>query len=189
MAYFLHDFWRKLFLTLYFISWPNLIAWQSLLLEILGIMCIVITCWPVFNVINFEINHRIPIKPFFCITKKSRRKHKYLRNKKSCSKWNKKYILSFLKGFHCQKLYQTWEWALNYCIKRHITSWENSCRCRLYLPIYYIHLSNVINNLAPALRQLQSRSNVEATTFAFCRCWDSRGIFRTLPKSAVHKNS
>ena len=41
LPHFLHDFWRKVFLTLYFIHWPNFIVWLSLFLEILDSMCIV----------------------------------------------------------------------------------------------------------------------------------------------------
>ena len=73
---FLHDFWRKIFLTLCYIAW-------LLLLEILGNMCIVIICCPVCDVINFEINQSFLIKPFFFITKMSGQKCKYLKNEKS----------------------------------------------------------------------------------------------------------
>ena len=41
-SHFVYDFLRKLFLMLYSINWPNLIAWFSLLLELLGNLCIVI---------------------------------------------------------------------------------------------------------------------------------------------------
>ena len=36
LPHFLHDFWRKIFLLLYFINWPSFIAWLILLREILG---------------------------------------------------------------------------------------------------------------------------------------------------------
>ena len=49
LPHFLHDFWRKEFLTGYSISCPNFIIWLTLLLEILSNMCIVIICFPVFN--------------------------------------------------------------------------------------------------------------------------------------------
>ena len=42
----------------------------TLLLEILGNMCIVTICYPVCDVINFEINHSFLIKRFFHINKK-----------------------------------------------------------------------------------------------------------------------
>ena len=51
-----HDFWRKLFLTLYFTNWTNLIARLSILLEIIGNMCLAIIYCPVCHVITFEIN-------------------------------------------------------------------------------------------------------------------------------------
>ena len=68
LPHFLHDFRRKICLTLYFINWPNFIAWLSSLLEILGNMCIVNFC-KVCDVINLEINLSLLIKPFFYITK------------------------------------------------------------------------------------------------------------------------
>ena len=43
---FLHGFWRKIFLTLYFRNWTNFIGWLPLHLEILGNMCIVIIFCP-----------------------------------------------------------------------------------------------------------------------------------------------
>ena len=43
-AHFVYDFSSKMFFMLYSIKWTNFIAWLSLLLEILGNMCIVIVC-------------------------------------------------------------------------------------------------------------------------------------------------
>ena len=83
LSHCLHDFWRNIFLAIYFISWPNFIALSTLLLKILYNMCIIIICCPVFDVINFEVNLNLLIKPFFYITKKSWQKFKYLENKKS----------------------------------------------------------------------------------------------------------
>ena len=59
LPHFLHDFWRKIFLTLYFINWANFIPWLHLLLEI--ICCLI---WETSK-INFEINHTFLIRPFF----------------------------------------------------------------------------------------------------------------------------
>ena len=42
--HFVYDFSRKMFFMLYFINWPNSIAWLPLLLEILVSMCIAIAC-------------------------------------------------------------------------------------------------------------------------------------------------
>ena len=44
LPYFLHDFWRKTFLLLYSIVWPNLIVWLPLIREIMSNMCIAIIC-------------------------------------------------------------------------------------------------------------------------------------------------
>ena len=41
-SHFLHDFWRKISLPLYFINWANFIAWLTVLLEMLGSTCIMI---------------------------------------------------------------------------------------------------------------------------------------------------
>ena len=43
-VHFVYDFSTKVFLTLYSINWSNFIDWLSLLLEILGNMCIAIVC-------------------------------------------------------------------------------------------------------------------------------------------------
>ena len=61
LPHFLYDFSKKkLFLTLYFVSWPNFIAWLCLLLEILDNICTVIICFQVCDFINFEIRPRKP---------------------------------------------------------------------------------------------------------------------------------
>ena len=51
----LHDFWRKIFLTLQSINWLDFAFWLRFLYEILGNMCIIIVYFPVCEVINFEI--------------------------------------------------------------------------------------------------------------------------------------
>ena len=66
----MHNFWRKIFLLLYFINWQNLIVWSSLLCGILGNICIVIVCKPGCYVINFEVNLILLIKPFFVCDQK-----------------------------------------------------------------------------------------------------------------------
>ena len=43
-AHFAYDVPAKMFLMLYSINWPNLIAWFPLLLKILGNMCIANVC-------------------------------------------------------------------------------------------------------------------------------------------------
>ena len=72
-----------MFLMLQSINLPNFIVWLSLLLEVLGNMCIKIVCEPGYDVIKFGINLIFLIKPFRYMTKKSRQKLKYLENKNS----------------------------------------------------------------------------------------------------------
>ena len=98
LPYFLHDFWRKIFLILYPINWLNSFVWLPLLLEILGNMYIVIICFPVSD-IKFEINLNFLIKPFTYMTKKLRPKIKISQERKELLRWNKKHVSSFLKGF------------------------------------------------------------------------------------------
>ena len=43
-AHFVHDFSAKMFRMLYFINWPNFIAWLLLFLEKLGNMSFAIIC-------------------------------------------------------------------------------------------------------------------------------------------------
>ena len=65
LPHFSHNFWRKIFLLLCSINWPNFIVWLPLLCEILGNMCIAIVCKPGCDVMNFEVNLIFLIKPFF----------------------------------------------------------------------------------------------------------------------------
>ena len=46
-------------------------------------ICIAIVCQPDYDITNFEINLIFLTKPFFYITKNSRRKIKHLENEKS----------------------------------------------------------------------------------------------------------
>ena len=60
LFHFLAEFWRKIFLTLHSVNWPDFAVSLRylvfLLLEILGIMCIAIVSFPADDVINFETN-------------------------------------------------------------------------------------------------------------------------------------
>ena len=58
-------------------------------------MCIATVCEPSCDVIDFEIEFILLIKPFFDMTKKSIQKFKYLENEKS--------ILSALSALNCKK--------------------------------------------------------------------------------------
>ena len=77
------DFSRKMFYMLHAINWPHFIAWLPLLLKILVNNCIVVVCFPACDVANFEIDLIFLITPFFYLTKKSRKKIKYLEKKKN----------------------------------------------------------------------------------------------------------
>ena len=61
-------FFQEIFLMLYSIDWPNFTVCLPSLLAILDNMCIVIICCPVFDIINFEINHSFLIKGLLCRT-------------------------------------------------------------------------------------------------------------------------
>ena len=97
--------------VLYFIIWPNFIAWLPLPLEIFGNIFILVICCPVCEVINFVINFSFVIKPLFCITKKSKQKCKYLKSGKSFWLETKSIFHYFKRTFNCQKLSQTRDWA------------------------------------------------------------------------------
>ena len=86
-----HDSWRKIFLMLPSISWPNFIVWLSLLLKILGNMCIAIIFFEVDDVINFEINHNCKWQKKLGQKFNFRKNHELLR-------WEKKHFPSILKG-------------------------------------------------------------------------------------------
>ena len=73
--HFVYDFSRKIFLMLYSINWPNFIAWLLSLLEILGNRCIVIICFPFYDVMNFQMNLSFLIKPFFSVWPKNQDKN------------------------------------------------------------------------------------------------------------------
>ena len=83
LPHFVCYFSWKMFLVFYSIRWPNLIVWFSFLLEISRNMFISIVCFPDFDVLTFENNLILLIKPFFCRIQISRQKFKYLENEKS----------------------------------------------------------------------------------------------------------
>ena len=87
---------------LYSTNWPNFIVWMPLILDILGNMCFPIVCFPGCGVyiLMLALSFKLPnlilfIKPFFCMTEKSRPKFKYLDKKKS--------FLTILKGISVAK--------------------------------------------------------------------------------------
>ena len=81
--HFVLDFSRKIFLISYYINWLDFLVWLPLLLQISANVCIVIVCYPVFDVINFEAYISFLIEPFSYMTKNSEQILKYLNNKKS----------------------------------------------------------------------------------------------------------
>ena len=107
LPHFLHDFSRKKFLTLNSHNCTNFTHWLSLLPEILGAgnMCIVIICFPVYGVKNFEIlaffSQRFPTWP-----EKSRQKFKYLKNEKGFYDEIKNILITF-KGHSLKQIKPT----------------------------------------------------------------------------------
>ena len=107
LPHFLHDFSRKIFLTLNSHNCTNFTHWLSLLPEILGAgnMCIVIICFPVYGVKNFEIlaffSQRFPTWP-----EKSRQKFKYLKNEKGFYDEIKNILITF-KGHSLKQIKPT----------------------------------------------------------------------------------
>ena len=103
LLYFPHNFWRKIFLLLYFINWPNFIVWFPLHCEILDNMCIAIVCKPCCDIMIFEVNVIFLIKPFFLHNRRVVKKTEISCERKELLRWNKNHFLLFLKGFQSSK--------------------------------------------------------------------------------------
>ena len=97
LPHFLHDFWRKIFILLYSIIWPNIIFCLPLPPEILGIINIRIVYWPDCDIICFEINFIFPTKPFFSIQTKSQDKNLHILRTKRSFKMKQKSLFVTLK--------------------------------------------------------------------------------------------
>ena len=95
LTQFVFDFSRKIFLISHSIKWSTFTIWLPLLLEILDNMCIVIICFPVYDVRNFENSLSFLIRACFYMNKKLRTK---------VLRWNKTLFSSFLKGFQLQEI-------------------------------------------------------------------------------------
>ena len=99
-------FWRKIFILLYFINWPNFIIWLPLLYEYWAI-CLsqllfnqVVTSWILKLTLSFLWSR------FSYITKKSWQKLKYLENEKSF--WDGiKSIFHHFKGLSMKQITET----------------------------------------------------------------------------------
>ena len=74
LPHFLHHFWRKTFLLLYSIAWPNCIVWLPLVREISSNLCIAIVFQPDCDAIHFEISLIFLIRRFFLYGQKLNRK-------------------------------------------------------------------------------------------------------------------
>ena len=70
-------------LLLYSINWPNVMVWLPLHFVIFGNMCTVIICFPVCDVINFEIYLIFVIKPLSYSNRKSGQNLNTLRIKRA----------------------------------------------------------------------------------------------------------
>ena len=44
LSHFQYDFWRKIFISIYSITWPNFNVWLPLIREVLANICIAIVC-------------------------------------------------------------------------------------------------------------------------------------------------
>ena len=109
-----------MFLMLYSVNWPHFVAWLSLLLEMLGKLCIAIVCFPGCDVIRFEINLIFLIKSFYYTTKKSRQRFEYLENEKGFQGDIKSI---FYQVFSCQKLSKKCAFNVDVCFTWIIAFW------------------------------------------------------------------
>ena len=98
LPHFQHNFWRKIFLMLYF-NWPNFNVWLPLGLEILGNKCIEIICFAVDHIIIIEINLNFLIMPFPTWLKKSGKKLNIVRTKRGFEVKIKRFFHHFLRVF------------------------------------------------------------------------------------------
>ena len=94
------SFFKNIFLLQYSINWPSLIAWLSLICEILGNMCIAIVCKPVCEVMNFEVKPIFLIKPFSLHNQKVVTKTKLSWKRKELLRWNEKKNHHFKRAFN-----------------------------------------------------------------------------------------
>ena len=94
-----------MFLMLYSINLPNFIVWLTLLLEILGNICIAMVCFLGNDVKRFEINLNLLIRRFSTWPESQYKNSSNLKTKIT-SKVKKTTHFIIFKG--CQSLSQTW---------------------------------------------------------------------------------
>ena len=87
LSHFLYNFWKKIFLSLYYINYPNFIACFSLFCKILSSMSNPVVCWPVFDVMNFEMNFIFLTKPFLLHDKKVKTKSEISWGRNKLLRW------------------------------------------------------------------------------------------------------
>ena len=69
--------------SVFTINWLNFIVWLRFPLEVSDNMCIALVCFPVCDVINFEMNLMVLIKPIFLHDQKIKTKCKYPKTKRA----------------------------------------------------------------------------------------------------------
>ena len=103
LLHFLHDFWRKKFLMLYFINWPN--------------QMIVFSLWDIGNI--WKKTLAFISTCFVWITKKQDKKMKISPEWKKLLTWDKKHFSSLLESFQLSEIASNprgkiWRWSLIY---------------------------------------------------------------------------
>ena len=94
-SHLLNDFSREILFIFYLLTHQiSLSGWLSLLIKISGNMWIVIVCYPVYYVMNFETYLRFLVKVFSYMTKNS--EQNFSEKQRELLRWNKKHFLSFL---------------------------------------------------------------------------------------------
>ena len=119
LPHFSHNFWRKIFLLLYYINWPNFVARLPLLCVIFDNMCIAVVCKPGCEVMNFEVKLIFLIKPYFLYDQKVVTKVSISWERKGLLRWNKKHFSSLLNDFQLRKQHKVL-WKVRVWISVHI---------------------------------------------------------------------
>ena len=125
LPHFPHSFWRKIFILLYSINWPNFVVWLPLRCEILGNMCIAIVCKPGCDVMNFDANLIFLIKPVFLHDQKVVIKTLVPWERKELLRWNK----------NLQSIFHHFQKAFNQANNTNFSGrWESDFKIYFHLP-------------------------------------------------------